>query len=272
VSDGHPEPAAQPGHGVSALDAEQTAAFAAFRRPVGDDDRALLKDAHAMRLLWDAQAGAEATLALAAACTPAARNASIWLNPPDDTPTRVRVRRYGEVMSVGDSARRNVELKATDPDPGSSLQVCRDLGAADHGVIQQRDTYFNVERGGLKLREELPGRPHLIQFERADQSEQRQSNYRIVEVDDGVTLRAALEAALGVRGVVEKRRHLFLWQQVRIHLDEVDGLGCFIELEAVAPAQSDLSHEHRLITQLRDAFAITDDRLRATGYASQLRI
>jgi adenylate cyclase class 2 len=231
-----------------------------------------LTDAHAMRLLWDAQAGAEANPSLARYVYAGGEGRIYLVKPAGRHATRVRVRRYGEVMSVGDSARRNVELKATDPDPGSSLQVCRDLGAADHGVIQQRDTYFNVERGGLKLREELPGRPHLIQFERADQSEQRQSNYRIVEVDDGVTLRAALEAALGVRGVVEKRRHLFLWQQVRIHLDEVDGLGCFIELEAVAPAQSDLSHEHRLITQLRDAFAITDDRLRATGYASQLRI
>ena len=168
--------------------------------------------------------------------------------------------------------RRNVELKATDPDPSYSLQVCRDLRAADHGVIQQRDTYFHVPHGGLKLREESPGRPHLIQFERADRPEQRQSSYRIAEVDNGTAVRAMLEAALEVRGVVEKRRHLFLWRQVRIHLDEVNGIGCFIELEAVAPAESDLSHEHRLVTELRTAFAISDDRLCATGYASQLHI
>jgi adenylate cyclase, class 2 len=175
-------------------------------------------------------------------------------------------------VSRTEPAGRNVELKAEDPDPGRSLDVCRALGAADHGVIQQRDTYFTVGHGGLKLREESPGRPHLIQFERADWPEQRRSTYRIVEVEDGNMLRAALEAALGVRGVVEKRRHLFLWQQVRIHLDEVRDLGCFIELEAVAPAESDLSREHQLVAELREAFAISDDHLCATGYAGQLRI
>lgn len=60
--------------------------------------------------------------------------------------------------------RRNIELKATDPDPFASLDVCRRLGAEDRGTIEQRDTYFEVARGGLKLREEQPGRPHLIQL------------------------------------------------------------------------------------------------------------
>ncbi len=144
-------------------------------------------------------------------------------------------------MSISEAARRNVELKATDPDPERSLRVCRRLGAADRGVIQQCDTYFYVGRRGLKLREETPGRPHLIQFERADRPEQRQSSYRIVQVEDGTSLRAALELALGVRGVVEKRRHLFLWRDVRIHLDEVNGLGTFVEFEAVASPELDLT-------------------------------
>ncbi len=87
-----------------------------------------------------------------------------------------------------------------------------------------RHTYFHVQRGGLKLREESPGRPHLIQFERADRPEQRPSSYSIVMVDDGEALRLALGAALGVRGVVSKRRRLFLWKTVRIHLDEVDAV------------------------------------------------
>jgi adenylate cyclase class IV len=166
--------------------------------------------------------------------------------------------------------RRNVELKARDPDPRRSIAVCESLGAADHGTIEQRDTYFHVARGGLKLREETPGGPHLIQFERADQPQQRPSSYRIFAVDDAATARTALDAALGTRGAVAKRRRLFLWRDVRIHLDEVEGLGAFIELEAVAPPDSDLTHEHALVAELRDAFAIGDDRLCATGYAAQL--
>jgi adenylate cyclase, class 2 len=166
--------------------------------------------------------------------------------------------------------RRNIELKATDSNPSASLEVCRALGAEDRGMIAQRDTYFEVARGGLKLREEQPGRPHLIQFERANEPQQRESRYRIIEVSDGAALCAALAAAIGIRGVVAKRRHLLLWQSVRIHLDEVERLGTFIELEAVAPADSDLAHEHRLIAELRDAPGITDERLVAPGYAAQL--
>jgi predicted adenylyl cyclase CyaB len=166
--------------------------------------------------------------------------------------------------------RRNIECKASDPDPPASLEVCRALGAQDRGIISQRDTYFAVAHGGLKLREEQPGRPHLVQFERASEPQQRESRYRIVEVGDGEALCAALAATIGILGVVVKRRHLLLWQSVRIHLDEVEQLGTFVELEAVAPPESDLAHEHRLVAELRDALGITDDRLVARGYAEQL--
>jgi adenylate cyclase, class 2 len=108
------------------------------------------------------------------------------------------------------------------------------------------------------------------QFARANEPRQRESRYRIVVVDDGLTLRDALEAAVGVRVVVTKRRRLHLWRGVRIHLDDVEGLGTFIELEAVAPPQSDLTREHQLILQLRKAFDITDERLVSLGYADQL--
>jgi adenylate cyclase class IV len=166
--------------------------------------------------------------------------------------------------------RRNIELKAIDPDPAGSLKVCRALGAQDEGVLWQRDSYFNVSTGGLKLREQRPGRAHLIQFERAEEPQQRESRYRIIETDDPQTLLAALTAALGVNVAVTKHRHLFLWQNVRIHLDDVVRLGTFIELEAVAPANSDLRHEYALVKQLREAFSITDDRLSARGYAQEL--
>lgn len=166
--------------------------------------------------------------------------------------------------------RRNVELKARDDDPDRSLGICRKLGAEDHGTIQQRDTYFNVASGHLKLREESPGSAHLIQFERADEPQQRESRYRLAQIEDAPQVRAALEAALGVSVVVAKRRRLHIWRDVRIHLDEVEGLGTFIELEAVAPPESDLTREHALIEELRAAFAITDDRLLSRGYAAQL--
>ena len=183
-----------------------------------------------------------------------------------------------DVCSAGDvgdagvrgAPRRNVELKAIDPDPGRSLAICRELGAEDSGVLWQRDTYFTVPNGRLKLREQTPGDPHLIQYDRADRPEQRLSAYRLVPVTDAAGLREALATAVGIRGVVEKRRHLFLWQGVRIHLDEVSGLGAFIEFEAVAPPESDLTREHALVNELREVFGVGDERLRAQGYAALL--
>ena len=169
------------------------------------------------------------------------------------------------------SARRNIELKAADPTPSRSIEACRALDAQDRGTIWQRDSYFDVPVSGLKLREENPGRSHLIQFERAEEPQQRESRYRIVEVEDAQAMLEALTAAIGLTVVVTKRRRLFLWQGVRIHVDDVERLGTFIELEAVAPPDSDLSHEHELISELRGAFAITDERLVAVGYAKQLQ-
>lgn len=174
-------------------------------------------------------------------------------------------------MSAADGEmRRNIELKARDAAPEASVEACHRLGAEDRGHVTQQDTYFAVARCGLKLREEQPGRPHLIQFERARTPQEHESRYHIVHVEDGPTARAALAAAIGVRGVVNKRRRLFLYRTVRIHLDEVEGLGSFLELEAVAARGSDLTAEHRLINELRRALAITDQRLVAESYAELL--
>src|SRR3954471_11496304 len=127
--------------------------------------------------------------------------------------------------------RRNVELKARDPEPERSLERARALGAEDRGELRQCDTYFAVPRGRLKLREQEPGGAELIAYERPDAAAARESRYRIAPVTDATALREALDAALGTTVVVDKRRHLLLWDGVRIHLDHVDGLGDFVELE-----------------------------------------
>jgi len=166
--------------------------------------------------------------------------------------------------------RRNVELKATDPDPERSLAICLELGAEDRGVLVQRDTYFRVADGRLKLREEDPGGAALIQYRRDDRPEARESRYRIVEVEDAETLRAALEEALGTLVVVDKQRRLLLWEGVRIHLDTVKGLGSFLELEGVAPEGSDLSGEHDRVAQLSEALGLDDSRIVADSYSDRV--
>jgi homotetrameric cytidine deaminase len=154
--------------------------------------------------------------------------------------------------------RRNVELKAHDPDPARSLAVCRELGAEDKGILRQRDTYFRTRSGRLKLREQEPGGATLIQYDRPDAAGARESRYRLTAVTEPDELRASLDAALGTLVVVDKQRHLLLWDGVRIHLDTVDGLGSFVELEGVAPPESDLTAEQEKVARLREALGIEE--------------
>jgi adenylate cyclase class IV len=165
--------------------------------------------------------------------------------------------------------RRNIELKARDPDPERSLRLSLALGAQDKGWLHQTDTYFCVPQGRLKLREEDQV-AQLISYERANQTTARESRYRLVPISDPGGLKDALISALGVLVVVEKSRRLLLWQDVRIHLDVVRGLGSFIEIEAVADPASDLSAEHERADELGDALAITPDRLVAFSYSDEL--
>jgi adenylate cyclase, class 2 len=164
---------------------------------------------------------------------------------------------------------RNIELKAQDLDPARSLQASLDLGAEVHGCLQRLDTYFKVRHGRLKLREQ-DGAAELIFYERSDEAIERESKYRIVPIDDPDGLKDALGAALGILVAVEKSRHLLIWRNVRIHLDEVPGLGSFIELEAVAETDSDLSREYRNVAELRKTLDIIDERIMAAGYSDEL--
>jgi homotetrameric cytidine deaminase len=165
---------------------------------------------------------------------------------------------------------RNVELKAHDDDPGRTLERALAAGAQDRGLLRQRDTYFAVAHGRLKLREEDPGGATLIAYERPDDASERVSTYRLVPVPEPAPLRAALTAATGVLTVVDKRRRLLLWDSVRIHLDGVSGLGTFLELEAVAEPGSDLSRERAQVAELRELLGIRDDALREGSYADAL--
>jgi homotetrameric cytidine deaminase len=157
---------------------------------------------------------------------------------------------------------RNVEIKATNPDPARTLELALAAGAEDHGWLTQRDTYFRVPQGRLKIRE--PDGT-LIPYRRGDQV----SDYELVPVDERV--RDALAGTLGVRVVVAKRRHLLMWEQtVRIHLDEVEGLGDYMEIEAVAAPESDLSRERDQLARLRELLEVSDGRLIDSSYSDML--
>jgi homotetrameric cytidine deaminase len=165
----------------------------------------------------------------------------------------------------------NVEIKARDPDPEATAARCLALGAVDHGVLEQRDTYFAGRHGRLKLREDPGAGAELIAYRRPDATDAAHSTFIRAAASDPAALREALDAALGTTVVVVKRRRLFMWENVRIHLDDVEGLGTFLELEAlVGPGLNDPAEAEGKIARLRSELEIADDALIAVGYSDLL--
>jgi homotetrameric cytidine deaminase len=165
----------------------------------------------------------------------------------------------------------NLELKARDPHPRQTEERCRALGASDEGVLRQRDIYFAGRHGRLKLREQEGSAAELIAYRRPDAPEAQESAFIRAATADGGALREALGAALGETVVVVKRRRLWLWENVRIHLDDVDGLGTFIELEAmVGPGLNSAEQAAEKVSRLRAGLGIADEDLVAVGYSDLL--
>jgi predicted adenylyl cyclase CyaB len=134
----------------------------------------------------------------------------------------------------------NIEIKARVGDFDSLLQRAEELSDTPLEVIPQEDTFFNTERGRLKLRVLPPDRAQLIYYLRSDQEGPKRSDYYIFETPDPENLKRVLELAYGIRGVVKKTRYLYIVGQTRVHVDDVEGLGQFMELEVVMQAgQSD---------------------------------
>ena len=134
----------------------------------------------------------------------------------------------------------NIEIKARVRALAALRTRAEALSDVPVQVISQEDTFFNVREGRLKLRVLAADRGQLIYYSRPDQSGPKRSDYHIYETGDPAGLKSLLALALGVRGVVRKTRYLYLAGQTRIHLDDVQGLGQFIELEVVLrPGQTD---------------------------------
>jgi predicted adenylyl cyclase CyaB len=128
---------------------------------------------------------------------------------------------------------RNIEIKAR-IDSVATLGE-RAAAFADEGPIEihQDDTFFRCDLGRLKLRTFANGTGELIFYRRSDQQGPKESFYVRTPTAAPDSLREALSLAYGQTGRVRKQRTLFLAGRTRIHLDIVEGLGQFLELEVV---------------------------------------
>ena len=157
---------------------------------------------------------------------------------------------------------RNIEIKARIASVEAVLARAASIADGAPVVIDQDDTFFAVAHGRLKLRRFADGSAELIQYHRDDRADAKASDYVRVPVADADALAEALTRACGTRGRVRKRRLLLMAGQTRIHLDRVDGLGDFLELEVVLrDGQSDADGT-AIAERLMAALAIApEDRL-----------
>ena len=160
----------------------------------------------------------------------------------------------------------NVEIKARCENTERVEESLRSLGAGPAGTFDQIDTYFRVSAGRLKLRELSADEGYLVYYEREDARGPTRSDYEIAATTDPQGMREMLGKVLGVWVTVEKRRQIWLWENVRIHLDEVKGVGRFVELEAISEELSLEESERRLQVLMR-ALEISEEQLVDVSYS-----
>ena len=134
---------------------------------------------------------------------------------------------------------RNVEIKARIDSVETLLSRAQALAEGPPQRIDQDDTFFTCAHGRLKLRDFGDGSGELIHYQRADDGGPKLSDYVRAPTSDAAAMREALSRAHALIGRVRKTRLLLWVGQTRVHLDRVEGLGDFMELEVVLrPAQT----------------------------------
>ena len=160
----------------------------------------------------------------------------------------------------------NIEIKARVDDIQALKTRAASLSDQPLEVIPQEDTFFNTEKGRLKLRIKAPGVGELIYYERPDQDGPKRSDYHLAKTSDPENLKIALSMALDVRGVVKKTRYLYMVGQTRIHVDDVEGLGHFMELEVVMREGQTDAEGQAIAEELMRRLGIREDALIEGAY------
>ena len=164
----------------------------------------------------------------------------------------------------------NVEIKARIGSVAALLPRAAALADDPPQRIHQDDTFFDVARGRLKLREFGDGSGELIHYLRPDDGGPKRSDYVIAPVHSPELLRDVLAHACGQIGRVRKQRTIVLAGQTRIHLDEVEGLGDFLELEVVLREGQSEDEGRQVALALMVELGVGSDALAGRAYLDLL--
>ena len=164
----------------------------------------------------------------------------------------------------------NIEIKAKSNNQDKIRDILKSRNADFKGIDHQIDTYFNVNFGRLKLRE---GKIEnfLIYYDREDKEGPKQSNVILFKSDPSSSLKEILKKSLGILVVVDKRREIYFIDNVKFHIDTVENLGTFIEIEAI-DKDGNIGRE-RLLEQCNsflELFNIRQEDLISVSYSDLL--
>lgn len=167
---------------------------------------------------------------------------------------------------------RNLEIKAPLADLAAARQQALRLATAHPGLETQIDRYYKLDASGAERLKERVSSLHgtmLIHYRRPEAAGVRASDYRLLD-PDGAEARDLLAGRGPVVLTVRKTREVFLVDNVRVHLDEVEGLGSFLELEAMLDADHDLAACRLQVAELMRAFGVEEGALLAASYSDLL--
>lgn len=164
---------------------------------------------------------------------------------------------------------QNLELKARVRSLEGVLSTARRIGARKTGAWNQRDTYYAVRRGRLKLRETSGARAELIAYDRPNRAGSRYSHYDVFPIERPRSLRRMLDSALDVRAIVRKHRTVYLYRNCRIHADRVRGLGTFLEFEVIVSRGK--AQAERLMETMIRTFDVKHDAIVGRSYCDLLQ-
>ncbi len=165
---------------------------------------------------------------------------------------------------------RNIEIKAHAANFDSQFATAKALADGAPKELHQIDTFFNVAKGRLKLREFPNQDAQLIYYHRANQAGPKLSDYHITNTPNAAELKYTLSDTVGVLAEVKKRRILLMRGRTRLHFDIVEGLGQFIELEVVLNEQETLEAGRCEANQLMKLLGIQSHTLIDQAYVDLL--
>ncbi|XP_054728999.1 uncharacterized protein LOC129237998 [Anastrepha obliqua] len=173
---------------------------------------------------------------------------------------------------------KNVEIKArigSDQEFERRVEIARELTKSTGELLEQRDVFFNlldeIDGTRLKLRYLQPPKPsQLIYYVRPNKTGPKLSTFNRVDVEDPVLLEKILAKSNGIKGVLEKKRYLFLHGQTRIHMDKVTNLGNFMEFEVCLRPDQSIEEGQQIANELMKIFNIREEDLMAGAYFDEL--